>query len=215
MSRLEWVLGILLVVLLLMVLGLSAVLWFRPDEPELPEGLPPTAVSQPIATSVYQEKTAKVGYASAQRGVQDWYDDAVLLDATATWPEGVTETTLRAGEANWAYTFYSAANSAVTLVTVRGDEASRISESPYVVSDSVADVESWNVDSQEAVDLFLNEGGAQFLRDEGPSAMVMKLTTTNGRMEWFLSLFANRNGRSYSMFIDATSGAVVAVEEVP
>ena len=215
MSRLEWILGILLVVLLLMVLALSAVLWFRSDEPQLPEGLPPTAVSNPPATSVYQEKTAQVGYAAAQRSMQDWYNDAALLDATATWSEGVTETSLRTGEANWAYTFYSAANNATALVTVLGDEANRISESPYTVSDPLADVGSWNIDSRQAIDLFLQEGGAQFLQDEGPSAMIMKLTATDGRMEWFLSLFANRNGRSFNMNIDATTGAVLQVETVP
>ncbi len=217
MSRLEWILGILLVVLLVAVIGISALLWLRPSAPELPEGLPPTAVSdlRPAPTSVYEEKTAKIALATAQRGIQDWHNDAVLLEATATWPQGVTEETLRIGEANWAYTFYSAGSNAVALVTVRGDEATRISESAYALDAPPADVGSWNMDSQEALGLFLNEGGGQFLQDEGISTMIMKLSAASGQMEWFLSLFANGSGRSFTMFINATTGDVLEVEATP
>lgn len=217
MSRLEWILGILLVVLLVAVLGISALIWFRPQTPALPEGLPPTraAAVQPVPTSIYAEKTAMVAYATAQRALQDWYGDAVLLDATATWPQGVTETTLRTGEANWAYTFYSPAQSAMTLVTVRGDQASRIAENAYNQLTPLADTGSWLLDSQQAINKFMDEGAAQFLQNEGPSTMIMKLTATDNQMVWFMSLFANGSGRSFTMEMHANTGEVLALEVGP
>lgn len=217
MSRLEWVLGILLVVLLVAVLGISALIWLRPQAPELPEGLPPTrsAAAVPVPTSVYEESTAMVGYARAQQAIQDWHSDAVLLDATATWPQGVTETMLRAGEANWAYTFYSPAQSAIALVTVQGDAASRISENVYSAPSPLADAGSWLLDSTQAIDKFMAEGAAQFLQAEGPSTMIMKLTAVDDQMVWFLSLFANGSGRAFTMRIHATTGEVLELEVSP
>ncbi len=217
MSRLEWILGILLVVLLVAVLGISALIWLRPQAPELPEGLPPTrsASALPVPTSVYEENTAMVGYAIAQQAIQDWHSDAVLLDATATWPRGMTETMLRSGEANWAYTFYSPAQNAIALVTVQGDTARRISENVYTAPSPLADVGSWQLDSRQAIDKFMAEGAAQFLQIEGPSTLIMKLTAVDNQMVWFLSLFANGSGRSFTMRIHATIGEVLELEVSP
>ncbi len=216
MSRLEWVLGILLVLLLIVVLGLSALLWLRPRMPEMPEGLPPTAVasSQP-AQSSSDGKTALAAYAMAQRAVQDWHSDAVLLNASATWPRSANANELGKGLANWAYTFYSPGNNSITLVSVRGDDARRLSESVYNQPAAPLDAGGWRLDSQQAVQVFLNNGGAQFLQEQGPSTLLMQLTTSEAQVTWFLSLYAEGSGRSYSMRINATTGDVLQVEAVP
>lgn len=216
MNRLEWVLGILLVVLLLVVIGVSALLWLQPRATDVPEGyVQTTAVSGAVGaapTSAVPGKTAKIAYAIAQRGVVDWYADAVLLDASTTWPQGATETDLRTGAANWGYTFYSPDAGTAALVTVTGDTAKRVSENPYSPpASTIADAGAWLLDSQQAVQIFLDNGGAAFMRDNGTTTMIMQLTTSNpgGRLEWFVSLFGNENGRSFSMRIDATSGEVL------
>lgn len=216
MNRLEWVLGILLVILLLVVVGISAMLWLQPRADDLPEGYEQaTAVSNINAapTSVIPGKTAKIAYATAQRGVADWYADAKLLDASATWAQGVTEATLREGATSWGYTFYSPDAGLSALVTVTADEVNRVSESPYQPPSPIADAGGWLLDSQQAMRTFLDGGGSGFMRDNGTTTMIMQLTTSNpsGRVEWFLSLFADENGRSFSMRIDATSGEVLEV----
>ncbi|MCB8966147.1 MAG: hypothetical protein H6660_04555 [Ardenticatenaceae bacterium] len=222
MNRLEWVLGILLVLLLLVVIGVSALLWLQPRTPDVPEGyVQTTAVSQPVAgvapTSVVPGNTAKIAYAFAQRSVADWYADAVLLDASTTWPQGATETDLRTGIANWGYTFYSPEAGTATLVTVTGDTSQRISESAYTPPASITDAGAWLLDSQQAVQIFLDNGGGAFMRDNGITTLIMQLTTSNPseRMEWFASLISNENGRSYSMRIDATSGDVLETIDTP
>lgn len=216
MSRLEWVLGILLVLLLVVVLGLSALLWLRPRMPEMPEGLPPTAVSSSRpAQSSSDGKTALVAYAIAQRALQDWHSDAVLLNASATWPRSANANELGQGLANWAYTFYSPSNNSITLVSVRGDDAKRLSESVYSQPAAPLDAGGWRLDSQQAMQLFLNNGGAQFLQEQGASTLLMQLTTSEAQVTWFLSLYAEGNGRSYSMRINATTGDVLQVETAP
>jgi hypothetical protein len=37
---------------------------------------------------------------------------------------------------------------------------------------------------------------------------------SNGRIEWFVSLFAKQTGSSLNMRIDATSGEILSIEEV-
>ncbi len=216
MNRLEWVLGILLVALLLIVVGISALLWLQPRATAVPEGYVQVTTAAGVApTSVYPGATARVGYAAAQRGVADWYADAVLLDAVATWPQGVSETELRAGTANWGYTFYSPTAGAVTLVTVIGATPKRVSESLYTPPATIMDAGAWLLDSQQAVNIFLDDGGAAFLRDNGVTTLIMQLAASNRseRMEWLVSLFADETGRSYTMRIDATSGEILEVIE--
>ncbi len=217
MNRLEWVLGVLLVLLLMVVLGLSALLWLRPRMPEMPAGLPPTAVvnPQPAPNSNSNSKTALAAYAVAQRAVQDWHSDAVLLNASATLPLSVNANGLGQGVANWAYTFYSPGNNMITLVSVRGDEARRLSESAYKQQAAPLGVGGWRLDSQQAVQVFLNNGAAQFLQEQGASTLLMQLTTSEAQVTWFLSLHDEGSGRSYSMRINATTGDVLQVEAVP
>lgn len=217
MSRLEWVLGILLVLLLIVVLGLSALLWLRPRMPQMPEGLPPTAVSSslPAPQSASNGKTALAAYAVAQRALQDWHSDAVLLNASATWPRTANASDLGQGVGNWAYTFYSPGSNSITLVSVRGDDAKRLSESVYSQQTAPLDAGGWRLDSQQAVQVFLNNGGAQFLQEQGASTLLMQLTTSEAQVTWFLSLYAEGSGRSYSMRINATTGDVLQVEVVP
>jgi hypothetical protein len=63
----------------------------------------------------------------------------------------------------------------------------------------------------------LNEGGATFVNDEGPTTLIMTLTTANpsGRIEWFTSLFAAQSGNSFTMRLDATSAEVLEVVQAP
>ncbi|MCA9969524.1 MAG: hypothetical protein KC425_04870 [Anaerolineales bacterium] len=216
MSRLEWILGILLVVLLLVVIGISAFIWLQPRAPEVADV--PTAVSAPIgpaATPIYAGKTARVGFAAAQQALTGWQTDAVLLDATATWPTGATEADVRAGSATWGYTFYSPGTARVALITVLGDKAQLVSESEYQAPTTPASIGAWVIDSEQAVDIFLNAGGAAFMRDNGVTTLIMQLTTSSadGRVIWLASLFGEENGRSFTMRIDATSGDVIETVE--
>lgn len=224
MSRLEWILGIILVLLLIVVAGLSLVFWFGPN----------TAVSGPAAnsatiiaqraddiapTSVFEGDTAKVAYAKAQQTAVSWQADAKLLNATATWPQGANANQLSAGDASWGFTFYSPAAGQISTISVVAENAKLIAQRDHKPGNPILEATGWNVDSNEVIDLFLEEGGRQFLSEEGVTTLAMILhaddQADDGRMKWELNMINLQNGRGLKMKIDATSGEIVENRTVP
>ncbi|WP_420642331.1 hypothetical protein [Candidatus Leptofilum sp.] len=220
MNRLEWILGIILVVLLLVVGALSLTFWFRNDR---------TAVSPPAANSAttiaqraddiaptpdYEGRSAVIAYAVAQNKATAWQTDAQLLSAQATWPQGASAQALLQGEESWGFTFYSPAAQKIAVFSVVEDDASLVAEGDHQQTDPVLSTSGWNLDSRDAIQIFINKGGQAFLAEQGVSAMTMSLlasdTEENGRLEWLISLFSLQTGQSLTMRLDATSGELLA-----
>ena len=215
MNRLEWILGILLVVLLLVVIVFSLMLWFQPNLPTAAPANSATVIAnravQPAPTSVFEGQTAMVAFAVAQQTAVTWQNDAVLLTASATWPQGSTPQMLLEGETTWGYTFYSPATQQTALISVVENKAQLVNESRTDDSLDLLAVSGWNIDSRDAIQTFLAEGGATFMSQQGTTALTMQLSTENedGRIEWIVSLFAYQTRNSLTMHIDATSGDIV------
>ena len=76
-----------------------------------------------------------------------------------------------------------------------------------------SDLTAWNLDSRDAIDRFLQEGGADFMNSEGITSLTMTLTADaeNGRIQWLIQLTATQSLRTLTMQIDATSGEIVTV----
>ncbi|MCA9946242.1 MAG: hypothetical protein H6656_09725 [Ardenticatenaceae bacterium] len=208
-----------MVVLLIVVAGLSLTFWF---------GNRSTAVSNTTAnsatiiaeraddiapTSVFDGRTAMVAYAKAQQTAEDWQPDAVLLNAQATWPQGTTATDLRQGKTTWGFTFYAASVQKIAIVSVVEDTAVVVSEGPHNQEAPILSVTGWNLDSQEAIESFLNAGGNSFIESAGVSTLTMALFTDdqerNGRMEWQISLFSLQTNQALTVRLDATSGELL------
>lgn len=220
MNRLEWILGIILVVLLLAVGALSLTFWFRNDR---------TAVSNPSANSatliaqrandiaptpVYDGSSALIAYAAVQNQARDWQPDAQLVTAQATWPQGATADYIRQGRESWGFTFYAPTAGRIALFSVVEDVVSLISERDHQQTSPLLSVSGWNLDSNEAVRIFLQEGGNSFLADQDVTTMTMSLLANdveaNGRLEWQIALFSPQTGQTFTMLLDATSGEVLA-----
>ncbi|MCA9899770.1 MAG: hypothetical protein KC433_16380 [Anaerolineales bacterium] len=220
MKRLEWVLGIMMVVLLIIVAALSLTFWF---------GNRNTAVSnQPFnsatiiaeraddiaPTSVFDGRTAMVAYAAAQQTATEWQSDAVLLNAQATWPQGASVTELRQGETTWGFTFYSPQAQEIAILSVVEDTAVLVSSGPHQQANPVLSATGWNVDSKEAIEALLANGGNNFLATSGVATLTMALFAddqeSNGRMEWQLSLFSLQSNQALTIRLDATSGELLA-----
>jgi hypothetical protein len=222
MSRLEWILGIVLVVLLGIVIVLSLVFWFQPETPAVSSQRTGTAAiiaerADNIApTSVFAGQTAKMAYAAAQRAALNWRDDARLLNASATWPQGASQQQILSGETTWAFTFYSAASGAFVMISVVENQAAIVSEGEAAQATEPLAASGWQLDSRDAIQQFLEEGGATFMETAGVTNLIIQLNTdnSNGRIEWFVSLFAKQTGSSLNMRIDATSGEILSIEEV-
>ena len=219
MNRLEWILGILLVVLLAAVVVLSLLFWFRPQSrtADAPAANSATVVADRAddvePTPAFAGQTAQVAFAAAQRAAAEWQSDAQLLNASATWPQGASAQELLGGASSWGFTFFAPGAGRVAAISVVDDEASVISEGPHQQETPLLDAGGWNVDSREVVETVLSEGGAGFVDQEGITVLTMALSADdadqNGRMEWLASLSAPQSGRALILRIDATSGEVL------
>lgn len=219
MNRLEWILGIMLVILLVVVVALSLMFWFRADEPVAETANIATEVASYAnkvePTSVFVGQTAQLAYGAAQRTAVSWQPDAALLNATATWPQGSTRDTLLKGEISWAMTFISPATNQMALISVIEDQANMITQGPLKQDSHPIDLGSWEQDSTETIEIFLIEGGDVFMRDEGLTTLTMTLSADpeNGRLQWQLLMAASQSLRSLTMQIDAASGEVISIDQ--
>ncbi len=204
MSRIEWILGALLVVLLIVVAGLAFTLWYQPAQPNA------ATMGQPVNTA---GQTAMAALVAAEREAGNWQADAKLLTVSSSWAarEGRSYSS---GISSWAFTYYSPAETAVAQITVNNNQAS-----PALISDTdvvLTPMEisgGWKVDSPEAVNLALESGGNDFLSSKRDTSLTMSLNTAgdNGRVEWLISLFDEQSEDFIAVRLDATSGEVIEV----
>lgn len=219
MNRLEWILGIVLIVLLIAVAGLAVILWLRPQQQTSPPGTHPEVAAYvndvaPLPNTSGQ--TAKMAFVAAQEKTKEWQPDAILISTTATWPQGAKPDYVKQGTSDWAFTFHSPSTVSNATVTVVNGQTTLI---PGNSNDKLQLLESssWRVDSPDAVAKVLSEGGKDFMDKEGITILSMTLVTNdpneNGRLEWFASVFGTQTGNSYTMRIDAASGDVIEIQD--
>lgn len=211
MTRTEWFLGGLLVVLLVIVAGMAAVLWLRPDN-----NVPPAVTTQPVVNLPVLDSTALVASTFAQQVAQGWQADARLYQASSTVPQASLGQ-LQTGTGAWNFTFYSPGQTAVATIDVVNNQANLLSDNPSQNRLAPLEVSGWKLNSPEAITIMLQQGGEAFMRQESAATLIMTLTTDNGngRIEWFISLFAEQSGNSFTTRLDATSGEVLEIIQAP
>ncbi|PID86994.1 MAG: hypothetical protein CSA11_04910 [Chloroflexi bacterium] len=211
MNKLEWVLGGILVVLLIIVAGLAISLWIQPNVT--------TNEAVDIApTPIYEGETAMAAMVAADEKARAWQPDAKLHKASATWMQGVDINSLNSGASAWDFTYYSPSSRSLASMSVTEDMVSSILPGADQVELNPLDVAGgWKIDSPGAVRILMEAGGRAFVEREGTVAMVMTLTTDsdNGRLEWLLSLFSPRTENSFSIRLDAASGDILEMIEAP
>lgn len=199
-----------MVLLLAIVLIAAAILWLPKPTVELP---PTLAVTVPVApTLAFQGGTAVLAFTSATNVAREWQSDAQLIEAKATWPQGVTRSDILTGTTVWSFIFYSPGQSSVANIEVLENVAQLISQNPAPNPLTPASSTGWRIDSPEAVQILLEQaGGDQFLRTQGVSILNMNLSavTESGRMEWTISLFSSQTGQSLTIRLDANSGEIM------
>jgi hypothetical protein len=215
MNRLEWILGIVLVLLLLVAAGLAVSMWIQPKMAASPaSGVNQVAAYADQKASLPQTagKTAKQAFVMAEPKALEWQPDAVLVNASATWPQGAQPDYIKQGTAEWGFTFHSPATQSNAVVTI-------INGQPVLIPGESKDklqllqTSSWQLDSREVVTQFLTEGGKTFMDSEGINILSMTFSANNpngnGRLEWLISAFATQTGHSFSMRVDAASGEIL------
>ena len=224
MNRLEWILGVILL-LLVLVVGLFAFRLWQQDGnlatvPAVPTAVPEVIVEQAVApTPAFAGETAKAAYAEARGLAVQWAPDAELVTATATWPQGTTEAMLQTGSATWGFTFFSARAGETAVITVVDGEAQLVNSSTYVqtVAPQAALLDQWELDSEQVIDQFLTAGGSAFISEADATTFSMTLGSQNseGILDWSLTLFEPENGRSLYIRYDAQTGDILQEVAAP
>lgn len=215
MTRVERTLVVLLVLLLGVVLVFVAFLLFFPEmEQQGTAGRGEVGVEP---TSVFAGQTAHQAYANARSVATGWQADAMLATASATWTQGLTREELAKGQAVWTFTFYSPTAQEVATISVTDGVATLVSSQPAGTPLELLEVNGWQVDSREAIQTMLENGGENFIANAGFATLNMNLSLANttGRVEWLAALFSNQTGSSLTHRIDATSGEILEVLSSP
>lgn len=213
MSRTDWILGFALIIILAAVTFLGIFFW-QQSQLVLPEveAVDIDESENLVDPNRISGKTAIVAYGLAQnRVINGWQEDATLISAQATWPPNLTIGVLLAGSETWSFTFYSP--SAGQAVNVSVTEAQATLGQPYEVSNPLQPLNpsGWKINSNEAVDIFMINGGNDFFTAEQDILLTMQLTTVadSGRLEWLIAAVSDRTGQGLTINIDATSGEVL------
>ncbi len=212
MSRLEWILGILLAVLLLLAVGIALMLWFRPtmdtmDGPEI--GFDPM---QPAPTSIYEGQTAHNAYGLVEETAVSNQPDAVLLSVSGDWPHGSGLAQLEDGKTTWIFGFYAPSTGKTAVYSVADNNVIHISDGTYTpASAPLTHIGNWVLDSDEVMQRFLDGGARAFLQREGVTTTTIHFTTDNpdNELVWDMMMFSVSSNNLFQMRINAATGEVM------
>ena len=158
--------------------------------------------------------TAKEIYPTTEELALDWRPDAVLVGVTAGWRDATLETLRQ--PPTWSFQYYSPGRQEVFIVAVVGGEAQGLREMlvPYPLP--AIPVDQWSVDSQRAVEFWLDSGGARFL-ERHPADAELRLqlrvaaTSKDGtpRLLWTVMGIVFETNQVETLQIDAATGELV------
>lgn len=203
MTKREW--GLLLGLLLAVIVIFAALgyLILRPTESS------PVAVPLPEKTYTLSEATvtAKTAYPLAQEVARNRQPDVQLASISATWAE--TNVKKVGSPTAWTFQFYSPTTHRNYVVVVDQGQARLIREAftPYP-SASILE-ESWPIDSDEALTIWLNYGGGRFLMENLTGARVITQLTISSegpQAIWTVVGLAERGQAYFTLLVDAVTG---------
>ena len=164
----------------------------------------------PGPTPWYKVLTAREAYPQAEKVAKEWQSDARLSSATAAWSRP-TVADLTTGRTAWGFSFVSPSAGETAIVTVVGQQAERVQVQRASKIPELLDVAGWQVDSPQAVRMFLDNGGEGFLRDHPDSEIHLRLSTRakEGTIFW-LAVGLSADGQSSAFLqVDAITGRVL------
>jgi len=168
----------------------------------------------PRPTPPWKVLTAQEAYPLAREAAKAWQPDAQLSNATSAWGSGATPQELLAGKTTWGFHFVSPATSQLCIVSVVGEEAHVIKSDHLPRLPVLLEVAGWNIDSPQALSIFLDHGGRDFLAAHADADVHLRLLTSveNGTLLWLAVGLAANDGLTHTVSIDAVTGAVVETQ---
>lgn len=215
LSRREWFFLISVwVVIASLMCGL--VVWFLVLRPGSQADLAGAAVESaaaptaaPTYTVAFVEASARRLYPAAEALARAWETDAQLVGADAGW--SATAVNLVGNPTDWAFRFYSPSRQRMYLVGVgRDGQAAGVPHFQKEPSPPpVINLETWTVDSPEALARWLDNGGGALLGQNPGIDVTMRLGVdpASGGATWIITAF-DANGQPSALKIDAATGQV-------
>jgi len=154
--------------------------------------------------------TAREAYALALSEARNWQDDALLVSATASWANVASEQQL-AEDVAWGLTFLSQQSAEMQILSVTRLGAERAREMRSTSAMRAADVASWQVDSPEVVNLFLEHGGRDFLSQHPGATISLRLgpEEESSRLVWLAIGIQSADKSTMVLKVDASTGEVL------
>jgi hypothetical protein len=205
-SRKEWTILIVLVVLVLAVYGGLLLVVARGGRAQVESAAPRPTPSGSVGT-------AQEAYPLAREVARAWQPDARLSYASGAWGIGASPQELLEGKTKWGFHFISAGAKQFCVVSVVAGEAQLIESGRIPRVPVLLEVADWYLDSPQALSIFLDQGGRDFLAAHADADVHLRLLThiENETLLWLAIGLSADDGLAYTVRIDAVTGAVVEI----
>jgi hypothetical protein len=149
-------------------------------------------------------------YQWARSVAREDYDDVVLVSASTQW-QTADKYALLNGTNTWSFVFYSPGTNKVLDVVVGQESAKVVNQTRVWEPPTTLDEGSWRAGPQDALLVFLAEGGESFLDDHAQSVVDVHLSVSEaGESVWGIAALAPENRDVFSIRLDAKSLAVLS-----
>lgn len=203
-----WLIGAILV---------GGVVYFvvmQPQQPTTTLAIAPQIRPQATVTVIHTQITAKSLQPGTVNQVASWEEDAQLISIAATWEK--TDMNQVGQPTSWTYRFYSPSQRRLYFATARGDgqvtgtsHSERIHTPPYTIP-----LDKWQMDSPEAINTWLNYGGAVMLTAIPGIQVVaqLQINTPEEPLTWTVAGYDPITKNYHTVFINAETKEVTNIE---
>ena len=156
--------------------------------------------------------SARVAYPAAFTAAEEWQTDVQLISATASWSNVTSEADLEQ-QVTWGYTFLSPQTRQIQVVSVSPDGTEAVRTMNASAKTRATDVTAWQVDSAEALRLFLDNGGRDFLAQHPGATVSLRigLEENGDRLVWFAVGVYSPERATIVLVVDASTGELISV----
>ncbi len=150
--------------------------------------------------------SARQAFERAQPAARAWQGDAGLSSVSANW-HAARQDDLAGAPPAWVVTFYSpGVGQRQSLVVSSQSVSAWAPERPSGLPPAI-DPGRWQVDSRQAMDIFLGDGGREFVLAREPVDVFLTLGLSEaGQLEWTVVALKSATSESYGLYIDAATG---------
>ena len=171
----------------------------------------PQATFTMVHTQMTARSAQQVAFDQAQKL---WEADAQLMAIRSTWEE--TELNAVGQPSAWTYRFYSPGARQMFFVTVtpEGEVIGTLHSERIYTPPPAIPLEDWSLDSPEALNLWLNYGGATMLAAMPGLQVVaqLKVNSADAPLTWTIAGYDRVSQNYLSVFIDAHSKEILQIE---